>query len=172
VTTDGQGRNIYTDLSHRKTFHYLTVTTKLKFNKWLHWRRPFYGGVFYTDNRVSGTTDDPTLSAMADPNRPGATLQNIPDMFRQKVVDATVMLQVRKNVDLMGNVGWETWKSNYTYPRLDAVTKSLGAGAAYDLPWGTGKLEARYRHLTYCNQYVSANNYQADQVYTYFLFQF
>jgi hypothetical protein len=48
----------------------------------------------------------------------------------------------------------------------------LGAGLAYDLPWGGGKFELRYKHFNNRDYAVAANCFQADQVYSYFLFQF
>jgi hypothetical protein len=75
-------------------------------------------------------------------------------------------------VNLLGDYGLETWKSQYTWPLVDYRTDSIGAGLAYDMPWGGCKLEARYKHLIFQDTYVPANNYQADQVYCYFLMQF
>jgi hypothetical protein len=66
----------------------------------------------------------------------------------------------------------ELWTSHYTWPLVDYRTDSIGAGFAYDMPWGGSKLEFRYKHLTFQDADLPANNYQADQVYTYFLMQF
>ncbi len=171
LATSG-GENLYTLLDHLKTYHYLTLTTKIQFNKWFNLSSPFYGSFFFTDNGVSGNTANPVLSAMPDPNRPGQTLGSFPSLFDQTVYDGSLMVQVVRNVQVMGDYGLELWKSDYTYPLVDQRTDSVGLGLAYDLPWGGGKLEARYKHLVFQDTYVPANNYQADQVYTYFLFGF
>jgi hypothetical protein len=159
-------------LTHLKTFNYITLTTKFQFNKMMGSDTPFYGGLFFTDHQVSGDTTDPVLSTIPDPNRPGQTLAHIPNMFEQTVYDASFLYQVFKNINVLADYGLELWKSNYTYPLVDYRTESIGAGLAYDIPWGGSKLELRYKHLTFQDTYVSTNNYQADQVYTYFLFQF
>ena len=161
-----------TRLTHLKTFNYITLTTKFQFNKFLGMSSPFYGGFFYTNHQVSGAATDPAQAAMADPNRPGQTLAAIPDLFSQTVYDGSLMYQVLKNVNLMADYGLEFWKSDYTYPRVDYRTESIGAGAAYDMPWGGGKLELRYKHITFADRFVPLNSYQADQIYSYFLFQF
>jgi hypothetical protein len=166
------GKNMYTNLTDLKTFNYATLTTKLQLNKMIGLERPFYAGLFYTDNGVSGTSNDPALSVMPDPNRPGHTLANIPDLFDQTAYDAAFMFQVAKGVNLLWDYGLELWKSQYTYPLVDYRTDSYGLGLAYDLPWGGGKMELRYKHLTFQDAYLPANDYQANQVYTYFLFQF
>jgi hypothetical protein len=172
IETNSSGQNVYTALSHLKTFNYVTLTTKFQFNKMMGINQPFYGGFFFTDNEVSGTTSDPVQSAMNDPNRPGQTLASIPNLFEQTVYDGSLLFQVFKNVNLLADYGLETWKSQYTYPLVDYRTDSIGAGLAYDIPWGGSKLEVRYKHLTFQDTYVPSNNYQADQVYCYFLMQF
>ena len=171
IQTSG-GANVYTNLDNLKTFNYITLTAKLQFNKMLNIPQPFYGGFFFTKHQVSGVTTNPALVNMPDPNRPGATLANIPDLFDQTAYDAAFLYQVAKNLNLLADYGLEIWKSNYTYPLLDWRTDSLGAGLAYDLPWGGGKFELRYKHLNYQDYSVAINDYQADQVYSYFLFQF
>jgi hypothetical protein len=165
VTVTG-GPNTYLNLTHLKSYHYITLTAKLRLDKLTGIHRRFYGSLFFTDNRVSGITADPALTTMPDPNRPGKTLADIPNLFEQKVYDAAVMLQVHQNVNLMCDYGCETWKCEYTYPAIDYRTRSLGGGLAYDLPWGGGKFELRYKHLTFNNAQVAANNYRGDQMFS------
>jgi hypothetical protein len=169
---DSGGHNRYTLLTHQKTYQYLTGTLKMQFNKFFNVSRPIYGGFFGTDNKVSGNTDDPTLAAMPDPNRPGQTLQHIPNLFDQRVYDASLMVNFFRNVNGMADYAFEKWTSSYTYPRLDRRTFSQGLGLAYDLPWGGSKFELRYKHLKFRDAYVLANNYNADQAYALFNFKF
>ncbi len=171
IQTSG-GANVYTQLDHIKTYNYVTLTTKFQFNKMFGLPTPLYGSFFFTDNGVSGFSNNPAIANMPDPYRPGQTLQSIPNLFDQTVYDAALMYQVVRNVNLMADYGLEFWKSDYTYPLVDERTDSFGLGMAYDLPWGGGKLETRYKHLIFQDTYVPANNYQADQVYVYLLFQF
>jgi hypothetical protein len=170
--TNASGHFVYTNLTHQKTYRYLTGTLKVQFNKLFDVSRPIYGGFFFTDHKVSGSTSDATLAAMADPNRPGQTLARISDLFTQRVWDAALMVNTLKYVNLMGDYGVERWMSQYTYPQLDRTTKSIGAGLAYDFPWGGGKFEIRYKHLTYKDVYVAANNFQANQTYATLIFKF
>ena len=170
--TDGSGHNRYTLLDHLKTYRYLTATTKVQLNKLFHTAKPFYGGFFVTDHQVSGTTTDPVVAAMPDPNRPGQTLANIPNLFTQRVYDSALMYQVMKNVDLMVHYAFEKWTSFYTWPKVDRRTEAPGLGFAWDIPWGGAKLEARYNRVLYRDAYVSANNYRADQAYLYVQFKF
>jgi hypothetical protein len=148
----GVTTNIYTELDHLKTFNYITLTTKFQFNKMMGSDRPFYGSLFFTDHQVSGDTSDAVQSAMPDPNRPGQTLAHIPSLFDQTVYEGALFYQI--------------------LPLVDYRTDSVGAGLAYDMPWGGSKLEFRYKHLVFQDTYVPLNNYQADQAYAYFLMQF
>lgn len=172
VIQQSGGHNVYTNLDNLKTFNYITLTTKLQLNKMLGIPQPFYGSFFFTDHTISGTTTNPALANMPDPNRPGATLANIPDLFNQTVYDIAGLYQVAKNLNVLADYGLEFWTSNYTYPAINWRTDSYGLGLAYDLPWGGGKFELRYKHLNYQDYSVVSNNYQADQAYSYFLFQF
>jgi hypothetical protein len=172
AVTVSSGTNTYTNLDNLKTFNYITLTTKLQLNKMLGMPQPFYGSFFFTDHQISGTTTNPALVNMPDPNRPGQTLANIPDMFNQQVYDCAALCQVAKNLNVMADYGWETWTSNYTYPIVNFRTDAVGAGFAYDLPWGGGKFEFRFKHLNYQDFSVVANSYQANQIYSYLLFQF
>ncbi len=170
--TVSSGTNTYTNLDHLKTFNYITLTAKLQLNKMLGIPQPFYGSFFFTDHQISGTTTNPSLVNMPDPNRPGATLANIPNLFNQTVYDVAGLYQLTKNLNLLADYGLEFWTSNYTYPAVNWRTDSYGLGLAYDLPWGGGKFELRYKHLNYQDYSVVLNSYQADQAYSYFLFQF
>ena len=158
AVTVSSGTNTYTNLNNLKTFNYITLTTKLQLNKMLGMPQPFYGSFFFTDQEISGSQ--------------GSVIANIPDMFDQRVYDAAALYQVAKNLNLMADYGWETWTSSYTYPFINFRTDAIGVGLAYDLPWGGGKFELRYKHLNYQDYSVVANNYQANQIYSYFLFQF
>jgi hypothetical protein len=170
--TTGPGLNTYVNLDHLKTFNYITGTLKVQFNKMLGLQQPFYGGFFFTDHEISGITANPALVNMPDPNRAGQTLGTIPNMFEQMAFDGAILYQAAKNLNLLADYGWETWTSQYSYPPVNWRTDSLGAGIAYDLPWGGGKFELRYKHLNNRDYAVAANCFQADQVYSYFLFQF
>jgi hypothetical protein len=169
---NGSGHNSYVNLDNLKTFNYVTLTAKLQFSKMLQMSTPFYGSFFFTSHQVSGTTTDPAVANLPDPNRPGQTLANIPDMFSQTAYDAALMCGVVKNLNFLADYGLEFWTSNYTYPLVDYRTDALGAGLAYDLPWGGGKLEFRYKHIIFQDTYLPANSYTANQYYTYFLFEF
>ena len=61
----------------------------------------------------------------------------------------------------------EKWKSDYSYPRVDGKTDNYGFGMGYDVPWGGGKVEARYEKVKYRSVTVPANDYDGDQVYAY-----
>jgi hypothetical protein len=158
--------NTYTGLPHRKAYHYLTLTAKLRLDKLTGLDKPLYGSVFFTNNVVSGSTSDPVVSKMPDPNRSGETLADVPSLFDQRVVDFALMWQFTKGVNLMGDYGCEWWKSNYTYPLIDYRTDCVGAGLGYDLPWGGGKFELRYKHIVFNDVHVAANCYQGDQFFS------
>jgi len=169
---DATGNIIYTNLTHQKTYQYLTGTMKVQFNKWFDVSRPIYGGFYFTDNKVSGTTSDATLAVMADPNRPGQTLSKIPNLFEQRSYDAALMVRALTNVEVMGDLGLERWTSQYTYPLMDRTTHSIGAGLGYDFPWGGSKFEIRYKHLRFEDAHVLKNNFKVDQTYATFVFKF
>ncbi|HEY5038574.1 MAG TPA: hypothetical protein VIJ93_05825, partial [bacterium] len=147
------GKNVYINLTHLKSYNYVTLTTKWQLNKTLGLSSPLYSSIFFTDNVVSGMATDPTQS-------------NISNLFEQRVFDVSGLLQVFRNVNLMGDFGLETWRSAYTYPQVDYRTDSIGVGFAYDIPWGGGKFELRYKRLFFNDVYVPANNYQGNQVFS------
>jgi hypothetical protein len=159
VTADMVGQNIYSDLSHLKSYNYITLTTKYQFNKMFGFDNPLYGSFFFTDNRVSGKSTSPTQ-------------QDISNLFDQTVFDFGLMFQPIHNINLMGEYGWESWKSSYTWPLIDYKTTVIGGGLAYDIPWGGGKMEFRYKDITFQDAYVPANNYHTGQWLSeiYFLF--
>ncbi len=158
IETNG-GKNVYVNLNQLKSYNYISLTTKLKLNKMLDMEAPFYGTFFMTDNRVSGKSMDPTQP-------------NIPNLFDQVLYDGTLMLQAVKNVNISFDYGVEYWKSIFTYPLVDYRTDSVGAGFAWDIPWGGAKLECRYKHLIFHDTYVPANSYQGDQVFSQLYFVF
>jgi hypothetical protein len=103
---------------------------------------------------------------------PSAVSTNIPNLFTQKVFDGSIMINIIKNLDLMGDIGVETWNSSYTYPLVDYQTNSYGLGFAWDIPWGGGKLEWRYKHIVFEDAYLPANNYSGDQFFSKIKFLF
>jgi hypothetical protein len=144
------GTNAYTMLTHLKTYNYITLTTKYQFSKMFGMDQPLYGSIFFTDNKVSGKSQDPTQTDIAN-------------LFEQQVIDFGAMYQVVRNINVMGEIGWETWKCAYTYPQVDYRTDVIGGGFAYDIPWGSGKFELRYKDVTFKDAYVPANNYHTGQ---------
>jgi hypothetical protein len=50
---------------------------------------------------------------------------------------------------------------------VDSKTSNYGFGMAYDVPWGGGKVEARYENVKFRSKTVPANDYDGDQVYAY-----
>ena len=152
----------YTNLNYLKTYNYITLTTKLQLNKWIGLSTPLYTSVFFTDNQVSGQMSNPPRVAPA----------NASNLFEQKVIDGTFYVNLLPNVDLMADYGVETWNSQYTYPLVDYWTRTWGVGFAYDIPWGGGRMEWRFKHVEFTDTYVSANNYQGDQVFGTFRFLF
>lgn len=158
-TTVSAGTNTYVTLSHLKSYNYITLTTKYQFNKMMGFDNPLYGSFFFTDNRVSGKATDPTQS-------------DISNLFDQTVFDFGLMFQPIHNINLMGEYGWEAWKSSYTWPLVDYRTTVIGGGLAYDIPWGGGKIELRYKDINFQDAYVPANSYHTGQWLSeiYFLF--
>ena len=157
--TVGSGFNSFINLTHLKSYNYITLTTKLKLNKMLGMETPFYGAFFFTDNRVSGKATDPTQT-------------DIPSLFDQTVYDGTLMIQALKNLNLSGELGMEYWKCDYTYPLIDYRTDSIGAGLSWDIPWGGAKWICRYKHLIFHSANVAANSYEGDQVFSQLYFVF
>ena len=164
-----------------KTYNYITLTTKIELNKWVGIKSPIDGTFYITDNQVAGVasgaatnlTGLPSGSTDANGNPNGSTFSaNIPNLFEQKVWDAAAMVNVLQNIDLLVDFGQETWKSAYTYPQVDYLTHAFGLGFAYDIPWCSGKLEFRYKHIDFQDNYVSANNYHGDQYFSRIKFLF
>jgi hypothetical protein len=167
------GRNQYVYLDNLKTYNYITLTLKMKMDKWFDLPAPLDGSIYMTDNQVSGLSSNPAL-ANVPTNIPGQTinLQNIPNMFEQRVFDGCMMVNILKNVDLSGDIGVENWKSDYSYPIVDYHTNAYGLGLAWDIPYGGGKLDFRYKHIDFTDSAVPNNGYSGDQYYArwYFLF--
>ncbi len=173
--TFSNGQNQYATLTDLKTYNYVTWTTKFQFNKILGIEQPLYGSVFYTDNVVSGTASNAAtnLTGQASTStNPSTFSTTIPNLFEQRVYDFTGMYQIFRHVDIMGEYGWETWNSSYTYPLVDYLTTVVGCGMSYDIPWGSGKFELRYKDVTFHDTYVPANSYHTGQWISelYFLF--
>jgi hypothetical protein len=181
ATGTSKGLNQYANLTDLKTYNYITLTTKVELNKWVGIKSPIDGTFYITDNQVAGVasaaatnlTGLPSGSTDANGNPNGSTFSaNIPNLFQQRVWDAAAMVNVLQNIDLLVDVGQETWKSAYTYPQVDYLTNAFGLGFAYDIPWCSGKLEFRYKHIDFQDNYVSANNYHGDQYFSRIKFLF
>jgi hypothetical protein len=147
------GRNVYVNLTHLKTYNYATLTTKFQFDKLFGLGIPVYASCFFTNNSISGEARD-------------ATQSNIPNMFDQTVYDIAGMFQPIRNVNLMVDYGKETWRSQHTYPQVGRNWTTLGAGLAYDIPWGGSRMEFRYKHVIFRDDFVPLNNYEGDQVFS------
>lgn len=172
IVTSG-GLNQYVNLDNLKTYNYIALTLKAKMDQWIGLSTPLDGSFYMADNEVSGISSNPAL-ANVPTSVPGQTvnLQNIPNLFQQWVFDWAVMVNVVKNVDLSGDIGLETWKSDYTYPNVDYRTNAYGVGLAWDIPWGGGKMEFRYKHIDFNDVYVPNNDYSGDQYYSRMWFLF
>jgi hypothetical protein len=157
--TSGPVFNTYYALPHKKTFDYITLTTKWRLNEIFEAPRPIFASLYFTRNTVSGTAEPGFVLPTGVP-------RDIPDLFTQQVLDATVMVQVAKNVNLMGNFGMEDWASDWTWPLIEYHTRAFGGGLAWDLPWGGGKFEVRYKHLTFEDVHLPAKSYQGDQIFS------
>ncbi len=166
------GNNMYANIDDLKTYNYITLTAKLKIDKWLGLTSPVDGFFFITDNQVSGVASSSVTNLPVNNNSPLSnnlapyTLStSFSNLFEQLVYDGSIMINVVKNVDLMGDIGVETWKSQYTYPQVDYRTNDYGLGLAYDIPWGGAKLEFRYKYLEFHDNYIPANNYSGNQYF-------
>jgi hypothetical protein len=168
------GLNEYANITDLKTYNYITLTAKVELNKWVGIKSPINGTFYITDNQVAGVASNavtsltglPPGSADANGNSNGSSLSaSIPKLFEQKVWDAAVMVNVLQNIDLVADLGQEKWNSSYTYPQVDYLTNAFGLGFAYDIPWCSGKLDFRYKHIDFHDNYVSANDYQGDQYF-------
>ncbi|MGH7739780.1 MAG: hypothetical protein ACREL1_06500 [bacterium] len=176
IMTDGSGHNVYYNITNLKSYNYITLTTKLQLDKWFHLPAPVDGSFFMTDNVVSGTSAQangtlPAGASLADnPNLPlsGA----ISNLFEQKVFSGALMVTLAKDVDVMADMGVETWKSDYTYPKVNYRTNEYGLGFAYDIPWCGGKMEWRYKHIDFHDEFVPGNNYSGDQIFSKIKFMF
>ncbi len=167
--------NQYANITDLKTYNYFTLTTKIQFNKWIGVTSPIDGTFYMTDNQVAGAGSNAVTNltgSYSTSANPSTLSANLPNLFEQKVYDGDVMINVLHDIDLMADWGVETWKSDYTYPRVDYRTNAFGLGFAYDIPWCSGKLEFRYKHIDFQDNFVSANNYQGDQYFSRLKFLF
>lgn len=153
------GQNIYNNIMDLKSYNYVQLNVKWKINKALGFDKPLYSSFYFTDNEVSGQA-----------TQVGQT--SIPNLFEQKVFDISGMYQLFPNVNLMADYGWETWNSAYTYPLINYRTDAPGVGLAYDIPWGGGRFELRYKDVTFKDLDVPANNYHTGQWYSELFFLF
>jgi hypothetical protein len=159
VQTNASGFNEYTNITDLKTYNYVQLNVKWKVNKAFGFDKPLYTQFYFTDNEVSGQA-----------TQAGQT--SIPNLFEQDVYDVSAMYQVVSNVNLMADYGWETWNSSYTYPLINYRTTAPGVGIAYDIPWGGGRFELRYKDVTFTDVYVPNNSYHTGQWYSDLFFLF
>jgi hypothetical protein len=165
--------NEYADIDGLKSYNYITLTTKLKVGDWLG-TAPLDLSFFMTENQVSAAASPTTyVFAATGGNQPlTVTTGAVPNLFTQQVFDGSIMVNLIKNLDLMGDIGVETWNSNYTYPLVNYQTNAYGLGFAWDIPWGGGKMEWRYKHIDFADVYVPMNNYSGDQFFSKIKFMF
>ncbi len=161
--------NQYYVIPDLKSYNYITLSTKVQFNKLMNIATPIYGSFFFTDNNVAASNSPQPVTINGNViNGPGAGTQ----LFDQTVFDFSGMFQLFRNVNILGDYGLELWNSMYTYPYISYRTDSIGGGFAYDVPWGGAKWEFRYKHLVFKDAYVPLNDYQADQIYSTIRFLF
>jgi len=153
------GQNIYNNIMDLKSYNYVQLNVKWKMNKAFGFDKPLYSSFYFTDNEVSGQA-----------TQVGQT--SIPNLFEQRVFDISGMYQLFPNVNLMADYGWETWNSSYTYPLINYLTTAPGVGLAYDIPWGGGRFELRYKDVTFKDIDVPSNNYHTGQWYSELFFLF
>ncbi len=153
------GKNIYNNIMDLKTYNYVQLNAKWKINKAFGFDTPLYSSFYFTDNEVSGQA-----------TQMGQT--SIPNLFEQTVYDISGMYQIIPNVNLMADYGWEIWHSSYTYPLINYRTDAPGVGLAYDIPWGGGRFELRYKDVTFKDVDVPANSYHTGQWYSELFFLF
>ncbi len=181
-----KGFNEYANIQGLKSYNYITLTTKIKAGDWLHTPLPVDLSFYMTDNQVSAAsaaaTDflNPNAAANGTAPSPGSPTSNapslaggsFPNLFTQQVFSGALMVNIIKNLDLMVDRGVETWTSNYTYPQVNYQTNEYGLGLGWDIPWGGGKLEFRYKHIDFADAYVPVNNYSGDQFFSKIKFLF
>lgn len=148
------------DISDTKTYRYVAISNKWQINQLYGGSKPLYLGVFFGDNVVSGKAA-------------GSYDYDIPRLFHQSVVDATLMAaRLLPYVQLSAHFAEEKWTCDYTIPRVNYDTKSTGAGLDYNIPWGSAKFGLRYNHVVFKSEYVPANNYVAEQIWAQANFRF
>ena len=182
-----KGFNEYANIEDLKSYNYITLTTKLKVNEWMGTPGAVDLSFFMTENQVScgasvpatflnaatagGSTTVPSPGAPSS-STPSVYSASIPNLFTQQVFDGAIMVNIIKDLDFLGDIGVETWNSNYTYPLVNYQTNSYGLGFAWDIPWGGGKMEWRYKHIDFADAYVPSNNYSGDQFFSKIKFMF
>jgi hypothetical protein len=177
ILTDANGHNVYYNITNIKTYNYITLTTKLKFDKWFNLPAPVDGSFYMTDNVVSGLASQANTAPLPGGADPASNTQiplsgAIPNLFEQRVFSGALMVSLMDDVDVMADIGLETWKSAYTYPQVDYRTNEFGLGVAYDIPWCGGKMEMRYKHIDFHDGFVPGNDYSGDQFFTKIKFMF
>jgi len=173
--TATSGFNEYANINDLKSYNYITLTTKFKFDKWFNLPSPVDGSFYFTDNQVSGVAGSPSTVLTGNPSNatnPSIVSTNIPNLFQQWVFDYAMMVNLTQGIDVMGDVGLETWQSAYTYPQVNYRTNAYGLGIAYDIPWCGGKMELRYKHIDFHDVYVPNNDYSGDQFFGKIKFMF
>jgi hypothetical protein len=170
--TFANGYNQYANIDGLKSYNYITLTTKIKAGDWLHTPGPIDLSFFMTDNQVSAAsvTNNSYLSGVSTSRSLAGG--SFPNLFTQQVYDGALMINIIKCLDLLGDIGVETWNSQYTYPLVDYQTNCYGLGLAWDIPWGGGKMEFRYKHIDFADKDLPVNNYSGDQFFTKFKFMF
>jgi hypothetical protein len=154
----------------------------------MHTPGPVDLSFFMTINQVSSASSNPTTylpnnlppaasTTQASPGAPNSSTPyyvsaTIPNLFTQQVFDGAIMINIIKSLDLLGDIGVETWNSQYTYPLVNYQTNAYGLGLAWDIPWGGGKMEFRYKHIDFVDTDLTANDYSGDQFFTKIKFMF
>ena len=182
-----KGFNEYANIQDLKSYNYITLTTKIKAGDWMGTPGPVDLSFFMTVNQVSSSSSAATFflnpataggsTTIPSPGSPSSSSPsiystNIPDLFTQQVYEGAIMINIIKDFDLMGDIGVETWESNYTYPLVNYQTNEYGLGFGWDIPWGGGKMEWRYKHIDFADLYVPVNNYSGDQFFSKIKFMF
>lgn len=182
-----KGFNEYADIQDLKSYNYITLTTKIKAGQLMNTPGPLDLSFFMTINQVSTTASVPatflnaataggstTIPSPGSPSssQPSVVSAAISDVFTQQVFSGAIMVNLIKDLDLMGDIGVETWESNYTYPLVNYQTNEYGLGFGWDIPWGGGKMEWRYKHIDFVDAFVPANNYSGDQFFSKIKFMF
>jgi hypothetical protein len=147
------------DILNLKSYRYYDFTDKVQVNRLLGFKRPLFLGVYgalaQVYSRDTGAPESPD----------GVYLDGKRRLFERRVGDVALFVgDVLRGVHVTAHAAAEKWRSDYTAPRLDSLTRVWGAGLGWDVPWGGSKFEARYNRVMYSNAVVPANDYRGDQV--------